>query len=158
MKRGLLAHWASGRLTGKSRVNADRTRFASEPTPMKTFSKTKIVLDWLIPLALLIGATVYIRATGLDIALQRRFYLDDVGWIGGIQNHWEIIKVYSVIPTLAIAITSLVLYIASFWVARLVGWRRVTLFFVLVIAIAPGLIENAGFKKNRGRPRPLALQ
>lgn len=124
---------------------------------MRTKRKAQIVLDWSIPLLLLVAATVWIRVTGLDLSLQAHFYENNVGWVGGVDNHWVLVNTYGVSPSLAVAIASLLLFVASFWVARIASWRYITLFLVIVMVIGPGLIVNATFKRHWGRPRPLDL-
>ena len=118
-------------------------------------SRTRILLDWVMPLAILVTLTFYLRATTLDVDLERCFY--DGGFVRGGDQPWQALYRFGVVPAWLVAVGSLVLMAASRWKSGLVRWRRVFLYLVLVMAIGPGLVVNTMFKDNWGRPRPRDL-
>lgn len=111
-----------------------------------------------IPLLILLVGTIIFRFTDLDIILVRPFYVPGAGWVSKDAALWRALYNYGPIPAVTIAVIFLGIFIASFWAHRLKSYRKVALFFVLVMAIGPGLIVNAIFKDTWGRPRPRSIQ
>lgn len=114
--------------------------------------------DFLLALALLAGATALISATGLDLALERRFYLALPDWGVGELNPWRFLYHYGVIPAYLLTGGALALLAAGFFRAGARRYRRDALFLVLLMALGPGLLVNAVFKDHWGRPRPRQMQ
>lgn len=113
------------------------------------------ILDWAIPLLILAIFTTIFRRTDIDLVTQARFYVPGEGWPLGADWPWRFLYSYGVIPAWVISLGSLGVLIASIWKRNLARHRRVAVFFVMVMVIAPGLVVNSVFKKNWGRPRPL---
>jgi lipid A 4'-phosphatase len=117
-----------------------------------------ILRDFLLATALLVGATALCAATGLDLALERRFYLEGGGWALGDVNPWQFLYRFGVIPSYLLSAAALVLLVAGFFWARAFPFRKSALFLVLMMALGPGLLVNAVFKDHWGRPRPRQMQ
>ena len=117
-------------------------------------TRRAVILDWAIPLTILAVLTVILRGTDIDLALQRRFYVPGEGWPMGGEHPWRFLYDYGVIPAWVISLGALAALVASIWRRDLAPRRRVAVFFVLVMVIAPGLVVNSAFKQNWGRPRP----
>jgi lipid A 4'-phosphatase len=117
--------------------------------------RTRIILrDFLLALALLAGATALIAATGLDLALESRFYQAGKGWSLTDLNPWYGLYHYGIIPAYLLCGGALALLVAGYFRAAAVRWRRSALFLVLLMALGPGLLVNMVFKDHWGRPRP----
>jgi len=117
-------------------------------------TKRTAILDWGIPLFLLAGLTVFLRRSDADLALQARFFVPGVGWPHGGEQPWRFLYDYGVVPAWIMSLSALGILVASIWRRGLASRRRVAVFFVLVMVIAPGLVVNSVFKQNWGRPRP----
>ena len=121
--------------------------------------RAKLVLrEFLLTLALLAGATALCAATGLDLALERRFYLVGSGWGLADLDPWYSLYHYGVIPAYLLCGGGLALLLAGFFRAKALPWRRSALFLVLMMALGPGLLVNVVFKDHWGRPRPRQMQ
>ncbi|MDH4036618.1 MAG: phosphatase PAP2 family protein [Candidatus Krumholzibacteria bacterium] len=118
-------------------------------------ARTTVLLDWLLPVVLLVGLTIPFWTTSLDMGIEARFYSSAAGWEQGGAEPWHALKHYGVIPAWIVGIAALVVFVSSFWNSRARTWRRPALFLVLALAIGPGVIVNDVFKENWGRPRPL---
>lgn len=114
---------------------------------------TRIAVDWILPLFLLAAATIAIRVTGADLALERAFYRG--GWYLADRQPWSALYHYGVIPAWVLAGGALALLVASRWKPRLAAHRRTFVYLVLVMAVGPGLVVNTAFKEHWGRPRPM---
>ena len=117
-----------------------------------------VLRDFLLALALLVGATALCSATGLDLALERRFYFVGAGWGLSDVNPWRFLYHYGVLPAYLLTGGALALLIAGFFWAKAYPWRRSALFLVLMMALGPGLLVNTVFKDHWGRPRPRQMQ
>jgi membrane-associated PAP2 superfamily phosphatase len=90
----------------------------------------------------------------LDLRITRAFYEADAGWVYRKATFPQVVYSYGEAPAAAIAAVAGAVLAAGFFVGRLRRWRKVALFFVLVMAVGPGLVVNAIFKDHWGRPRP----
>jgi lipid A 4'-phosphatase len=117
-----------------------------------------ILRDLFLALALLVGATALCAATGFDLALERRFYLEGTGWALGNLNPWHALYRFGVIPAYLLSGSALALLVAGFFWARAYPYRKSALFLVLMMALGPGLLVNTVFKDHWGRPRPRQMQ
>jgi lipid A 4'-phosphatase len=122
---------------------------------MPMTSRRSVILDWLVPVALLVGLTIPFWTTNLDMDVEARFYTPGVGWERGGEEPWHALKHYGMIPAWVIGLSALGFLVVSIWTRRARALRRPALFLVLALMIGPGLIVNDVFKKNWGRPRPL---
>jgi len=116
--------------------------------------RTTILLDWLIPVVVLIGLTIPFWVTDVDLSVEALFFDPAGGWACGDDQPWDALYHYGVIPAWVVSLSALAVLIASRWVRRFVAHRRVAAFLVLVMIIGPGLLVNEVFKKHWGRPRP----
>ena len=113
-----------------------------------------ILIDWLVPIVLLIGLTIPFWATGLDMAIERRFYVAGEGWPQGGEPPWSWLYQYGPVPAWILSLSALFMLVASRWNRAFTPHRRKALFLVLVMAVGPGLVVNEVFKQHWGRPRP----
>lgn len=116
-------------------------------------TKTQL-LDFLIPLSLLVIITVLFRISEWDIQIQSFFYRSETGWFLKDVQPWNWIYKYSNLPALFIAIGSLIIFALSFNFLKFYKYRLISLFLVLVMIIGPGILINSILKGNWGRPRP----
>ncbi len=116
------------------------------------------MLDWLIPLAILVGLTLLFRFTNIDVDIEGRFFDPSKGWVHGEKQPWRFLYEYGTIPAQVVAWASFAVFVGSFWIRRIKPYRIVAIFLALVMVIGPGLIVNTTFKQRWGRPRPLDLQ
>ena len=113
-----------------------------------------IVLDWAIPVVLLVVLTIPFFRSDIDMRIARHFYVPGRGWPVGGETLWLGLKHYGVIPAWVMAISALGVVVGSFFRLRLRPWRRGAGFIVLVMMLGPGLLVNTVFKEHWGRPRP----
>ena len=71
---------------------------------------------------------------------------------------WRFLYDYGTIPAIVLAAVSLLAFIGSFKIRKIVPYRKVCVFFVLLMLIGPGLVVNTIFKQHWGRPRPRHLE
>lgn len=116
--------------------------------------KRQVVLDFLIPLFILSGLTMVFWFTNADIALEKSFYSPEKGWFLKESNPWNFLYHYGNIPALIIAIVSIFILAISFLSHKVLPYRKIALFLILLLVIGPGLITYSVFKDNWGRPRP----
>lgn len=119
--------------------------------PLSRHVRTELV----VVLALLAAATVLFWVTPLDLAAAGLFREGCCAWPLADRPFWRFVYRYGVFAGVALAAAALVTLTLTYWYPRaLHAWRRPALFLVLVVAIGPGLLVNALFKDNFGRPRP----
>jgi len=124
---------------------------------MSRTRKSSIALDWSIPLLLLSGLTVVFRVTDLDLSTSARFFEPGTGWPMGGEQPWSFLYHCGVVPAWIMSLSALGIFIASLFRSRWARYRRRCAFLVLVMIVGPGLLVNALFKQNWGRPRPRDL-
>jgi len=119
--------------------------------------RSRLIIDWILPVAFLLVATVLIRAYGIDQRIAAWFFERSNEWATGYGQPWIFLKHYGLTLTLGMSVGALVIFLASFAVNRFKPYRRAALYLTLVMMIGPGLIVNTVFKNNWERPRPLDL-
>ena len=107
-----------------------------------------------IVFAALVAVTGLIAVWGVDIKAAGHFYVPDSGFVYGDMNPWHFLYKYGEWPAIVFAAASLGVLGMSFYSRDLLPYRKAALFFVLLLALGPGLIINACFKDHWGRPRP----
>jgi lipid A 4'-phosphatase len=110
-----------------------------------------------IPAALLAAATVLFWCTNLDVAIVRLFYSSDPSRRGFLLTNtqpWKTLYDWGVYPAWLLGGGGLVVWIASFFWAKLKDWRDPGLFFALLLIVGPGILVNWVFKPCWCRPRP----
>ncbi len=125
---------------------------------MASCEKTKTLVDFLLPLAILIPVSIIFHLTDLDLTLLANFYDPTLGWRLGDSFPWRQLYNYGTIPATVLAGGALLTLLSSLFAGKTVPFRRQALFLVLLMAIGPGLMVNVIFKDHWGRPRPREIQ
>lgn len=107
-----------------------------------------------IPLITLAAATALILLLNLDLRFQRFFFTEADGW--WMMNRWFLPDLYDygTWPAIGLIGASFLICIFSLPVRYSRRWLRPALFLLLMAGLGPGLVVNAIFKANFGRPRP----
>jgi len=116
--------------------------------------KKNFILAIFIPLLVLIIGTFVFRHTNLDITISRLFYVPEIGFFKKDSYPWIFLYRYGCFPGLLLAIGGLFLFGIGFFSKKILRYRKIGLFLVLLMVIGPGLIVNFTFKEHWGRPRP----
>jgi len=120
--------------------------------------RVRIVLDFSVPLLLLLLVTLLFRFSDLDMTIQAYFYSPH--YEGGFNQYaqpWYFLYEYGGLPTVCVGVVSALLLLASFFWRRVRGSRRAALFTLLLLLVGPCLVANLIFKSHWGRPRPRHL-
>ncbi len=115
----------------------------------KTFFK-----ELLIAIAILFVGSIILILSNADLRLQSLFFNADKGWFLGNDFPWKFLYLHGNIPAIFILFASVIFLIAGFWSIQFLKFRKIALFFILVLVIGPGLFVNMVFKDHWGRPRP----
>jgi len=121
-------------------------------------NRVGMVLDFSIPLLLLLAVTALFRFSELDMTIQARFYSPT--YEGGFNQYaqpWYFLYEYGGLPTVCVGVVCGLLLVAGFFWRRVRGSRRSALFTLLLLLLGPCLIANFVFKTHWGRPRPRHL-
>jgi membrane-associated PAP2 superfamily phosphatase len=116
-----------------------------------------VARDFGLPLLILLLVTLVCRATDLDMAIERRFFVPGLGWPYGESVLWQLLYNYGMIPGFILGLGGLGCFLAGFKKASWRRYRRPALFLFLLLVIGPGLLVNSVFKDNWGRPRPVKV-
>lgn len=116
--------------------------------------KKNFILTLIIPCLVLIIGTIVFRHTGLDITISKLFYSHEIGFFKKNSNPWIFLYHYGCILVLLLAFGGLFVFGIGFFSRRILPYRKIGLFLVLLMVIGPGLIVNVTFKRYWGRPRP----
>lgn len=114
-------------------------------------------LDFALPVVVLVLGTAFFWSGERDLAALMPYFSEVDGWRQDAQP-WKAIYEYGVIPTALLTFACLVTLPLSYWLRRLRIYRASAVFFLLVVAIGPGLITNAVLKDHWGRPRPRSIE
>ncbi len=115
------------------------------------------MIDFLIPSAVLLITTVLLAITHADIRLESLFYQPEKGWMHTDDNPWVILYRYGALPGLIMGAVAAAVLLAGFFSRRAYPYRKLALFFILLLALGPGLISSV-FKDYWGRPRPRQIE
>lgn len=126
---------------------------AHEDEPMTRRSRT-IITTFLVCGASLLLLTIPFWIWPLDLAVQGRFFDPVKKWHLGEAPLWQALYRFGTMPAILVVLGALVVFVLSFRLQQFVVWRKASAYLVLCMAVGPGLIINAGFKDNWGRPRP----
>ena len=103
--------------------------------------------------AIVIILTIIIELFNVDLRLARFFYSG--GYWPGIDTFpWDFIYTYAAVPGFIMAGGGLVVLLAGYVRRPLALYRNQALFYVLLLALGPGLVVNVILKDNLGRARP----
>ena len=111
------------------------------------------ILDFGVPLLVLLLGTTIIAVTGADLALSAWFHRPD-GWPVGNLFPWHQFYRWGYYPADILGIAALGLLVTSFFRPGLIRFRRQAAFMVVLLLLGPGLLVNTVFKDHWGRPRP----
>ena len=121
--------------------------------------KTKrVLLDFSIPLIILLTLTMILSATNADLLLAKFFYSPSVGWPGKTAHPWIDLYQYGNIPPLTLSLYGLLVFVFGFLFRKMAPYRKIGLFLVIYMVLGPGLVINTVFKDHWGRPRPAEVQ
>jgi lipid A 4'-phosphatase len=115
--------------------------------------KHRSLIDALYVLAFLVVATSVIAVTGADLAASAPFCIEGK-WPVGDLSFWQMLYRLDRIPSIALGITGLAVFLLSFARSEYCRWRRAGAYLVLLLILGPGLLVNTVFKEHWGRPRP----
>lgn len=124
---------------------------------LKDKKKVLIAQLFLIPLVLLFLTSLIINLLGLDLKVSGNYWDNESAWYLSNNPVFVFLYKFGPIPIFALAGASLALILFRF---RKVGFsypRRVCLLVILSLVFGPGLLVNAVFKDNFGRPRPRSV-
>lgn len=112
-----------------------------------------------LPLALLLTATLVFRWSSLDLSLTRPFYdLARQSWPYQHAQPWVSLYLWGEYPAAIFGLAGLAVALGGGRWERLRPLRYGGAFVGLFLFLGPGLIINVGFKDYWGRPRPFEVQ
>lgn len=111
------------------------------------------LLDFAIPITILVFATIMIAATGADLKLSSLFCIEGK-WPIGAEQPWRMLYLLDRWPAVLLALSGLAAAIIGRIYKQRRSWIRPGLFLVILLILGPGLIVNSVFKEYWGRPRP----
>lgn len=97
--------------------------------------------------------SVVIRLTDGDVAASSLFFDPETNHFDQ-SSHWILVNKYLNAVPIFIFINSIIVFCGGYFIKKWERYRKKTLFCVLVMVLAPGLIVNGLFKPTWGRPRP----
>ena len=92
-----------------------------------------------------------------DRTISALFYTSGQEWPGVTNGFWRLIYTITPLPALLLGGVALVVLLLGVRYDRLRCWRRQTLFFIVFLALGPGLLVNVLLKDNLAKPRPREL-
>ncbi|MFT5106189.1 MAG: lipid A 4'-phosphatase [Pseudoalteromonas tetraodonis] len=116
-------------------------------------------VDFVFPGVLLAALTAVFFFLPIDLAVEGWFYAGDRGgWF--LKDAKPLVMIYDkgLIPALCVVVTSIVVLIIGFRRGTLQRYRKIAIYLLLVMVIAPGLLVNAIMKEGWGRPRPRQVE
>jgi lipid A 4'-phosphatase len=113
----------------------------------------KIVVDFGLPLALLLLTTAIVAVTGADLGVSAWVYHLG-GWPVGKQLPWHQLYRWGCYPAFIIGVASLGLLLTACFKPALARFRRKAVFMLLLLLLGPGILVNVFLKDHWGRPRP----
>jgi|APFre7841882630_1041343.scaffolds.fasta_scaffold01602_6 membrane-associated PAP2 superfamily phosphatase len=133
-----------------------KERTMAHPSRLNEFPKInrRLILDFLIPCLVLVIMTMLLVITEADIRIERLFYQPEGGFVHWKDNPWYFLYQYGELPGIVMGGAAVVVFLAGFYSAGAHRYRKLALYFILLLALGPGLIVNYIFKDYWGRPRP----
>ncbi len=113
----------------------------------------KKLIDFGLPLGILLIGTVIIAVTGTDLGVSAWVYHLN-GWPVGSRIPWQQFYRWGCYPAVIVGLASLGLLLAARFRPALARFRRQAAFMLLLLFLGPGLLVNVLFKDHWGRPRP----
>ena len=106
---------------------------------------------------ILIGLSLLILMSNADLRIARLVVGTNNQWPGLYHQPWIFLYKAAPVPGILLAIGALVVLCTEFFISCLKKYRRQSLFFILLLALGPGLLVNVILKDHLGRPRPQEL-
>jgi membrane-associated PAP2 superfamily phosphatase len=75
-------------------------------------------------------------------------------WPAGNHFPWDVLYRFAPVPAILLAVSAALVLLISFFRHQLSPWRKKAIFFLLLLALGPGLVINVLLKGHLGRPRP----
>lgn len=111
--------------------------------------------DFVLPFGIVVLLTLFMALGDRELEWHRAIYdFDNHAWTFGEAPFWKFLYRATSVPALIVVIGAAVIYVVSFKVRSLGPYRRVSLYLILLVAIAPGILANLVLKEHWGRPRP----
>lgn len=108
-----------------------------------------------LTLAGLLVLTIPFWIWPIDLSVERAFFDSERGgWFLHDAEPWDTLYHFGTAPALLFVLGSIAVLVLGFWRASLARWRKLAAYFILCLAVGPGLLVNAIFKDHWGRPRP----
>ncbi len=114
---------------------------------------TPKIRDFVLPIILLVLATLLIGTTGADLLVAAPFYINGA-WPIGEQQPWHLLYLLDRLPSITLGCIGLAAALTGYFSKQRRSWIKPGLFLVILLALGPGLIVNSVFKEYWGRPRP----
>jgi lipid A 4'-phosphatase len=111
------------------------------------------IRDFALPALFLVLATAVIAVTGADLLVSAPFCIGGK-WPVGDRQPWHLLYLLDRGPSIALGLCGLAAALIGSIYKQRRGWVRPGLFLVILLALGPGLLVNALFKEQWGRPRP----
>ncbi|MCB1206412.1 MAG: phosphatase PAP2 family protein [Verrucomicrobiae bacterium] len=130
-------------------------RFLSDLSWEPCGRRFRVVTEMLLPLAVGLLLTWWIRTSGFDLGAQQWIHRIGGGeWTLGDHSFWKWLYRLAPLPATVVVLGAISALALSWAKPALRPWRRVFVFLILSGLIGPGLITNALLKEYWGRPRP----
>ncbi|MGI9240856.1 MAG: hypothetical protein ACR2RV_08645, partial [Verrucomicrobiales bacterium] len=101
------------------------------------------------------GLTLVFFLFPIDLQVEDWFYsAEQGGWFLKDAEPLQQIYKKGLIPALVVTVAAIALLLAGLASVELRRYRKVAIYLLLVMVIAPGLLVNALMKEGWGRPRP----
>jgi membrane-associated PAP2 superfamily phosphatase len=123
--------------------------------PQATTPRAVWIRDVLIGISVTAALTLLFWSTDVDLRWQARAYSPvEPHWPYGRLLGWVLVYHLGTLPGLMLSVLAAMGFGLSFFRREFVRWRYPCLFFVLLLALGPGLMINLLAKGFGGRPRP----
>ncbi|WP_411825886.1 phosphatase PAP2 family protein [Luteolibacter sp. AS25] len=119
--------------------------------------KAKPAPGVLIPLALLVIATVLIRVMDTDLLVARYFYASDGSWPLEFNPLLSSIFNLGILPAIFVGIAALIILLAGIGNASVARYRKISAYLLIYLIAGCGILTNFLLKDLWGRPRPCQL-
>ncbi len=111
--------------------------------------------DFVLPFGIVVIATMFMALGDRELVWHKTLYdFDNHDWSLGKAAFWKFLYRAAAVPALITVVGAAVVYVAGFRVRKLGPYRRVALYMILLVVLAPGVIANLVLKEHWGRPRP----
>lgn len=111
------------------------------------------LVDFGVPIVVLVAATALIAVTGADLKVSSFFYINGA-WPVGDAQPWHFLYRYGYYPAYILGSAALALCVAGYLKPGLASYRKGAAFMAVLLMLGPGLLVNTVFKDHWGRPRP----